>query len=173
MAGTAPIETDLNEPDTAESTRQRDHAQTARTIRRSVTRMSRRLRVLRSDHGVSASKLSLLGRLNQAKAPMIATELAQLERLQPQSLTRLIADLDAHGFIQRRQAEADRRQLLIEITAKGSELLATDARQQDAWLAQVMTARLTGAERQVLRIAAELLDRLADEDASATSARDI
>jgi DNA-binding MarR family transcriptional regulator len=137
---------------------------TASATRRSVTRMARCLRRLRSPHGVSGSKLSLLGCLFRAARPMTATDLARTERLQPQSLTRLIADLEEGGFIHRRQDDVDRRQVLIEIAPKGRELLIQDAQQQDTWLARVMTTRLTRAERQVLRIASELLDQLADED---------
>jgi len=136
----------------------------ASATRRSVTRMARCLRRLRSPHGVSGSKLSLLGRLFRAARPMTATDLARSERLQPQSLTRLIADLEEGGFIYRRQDETDRRQLLIEIAPKGRELLIQDAQQQDTWLAHVMTTRLTRAEREMLRIACELLDQLADEE---------
>ncbi|HEY1613246.1 MAG TPA: MarR family transcriptional regulator [Rhizomicrobium sp.] len=135
----------------------------ANALRRSVTRMARRLRSLRKDHGVSGAKLSLLGRLHRAGRPMTAVELARLEHLQPQSLTRIIADLDQLGLIQRRPDMQDRRQLLIETTAKGEALLAMDALQQNAWLAMAMSAGLSAAERDLLRIAAELMDRLSDE----------
>jgi DNA-binding MarR family transcriptional regulator len=140
----------------------------ASRIRRSVTRMARCLRRLRSDNEVRGSKLSLLGWLFRATRPMTASDLAHFERLQPQSLTRVIADLEAGGLILRRQDEVDRRQLLIEITPEGRDLLIHDAQRQNAWLAQVMTSRLTHAEREVLEIASELLDQLADEDPDET-----
>ncbi len=157
-------------PGTLDTDRQHSEAvEAARRVRRSITRMARQLRVQRSDHGVSPSKISVLARLHRARGPMIATDLARLERLQPQSLTRLIADLDERGLIRRRPAEADRRQLLIEITPAGRKLLGSDARQQDAWLAQAMAAKLTVAERELLGLAAGLLDRLADEEADTSS----
>ena len=141
-----------------------DVLSTANALRRSVTRMARRLRYLRKDHGVSGAKLSLLGRLHRAARPLTAVELARLERLQPQSLTRIIADLDQLGLIQRRPDTLDRRQLLIETTSKGEALLAMDAIGQNAWIAQAMAANLSAAERDILRIAAELMDRLADQE---------
>jgi DNA-binding MarR family transcriptional regulator len=138
----------------------------ANHIRRSVANFARRMRAMRDDHGVSASKLSALGRLQRAGRPLRATELARLERLQPQSLTRIIADLEGDGFIVRRQNEHDRRQFDIAISQAGTELLTRDARRQNKWLAGAMADKLTPAERAILALAAELLDRLADHDAA-------
>jgi DNA-binding MarR family transcriptional regulator len=137
----------------------------ANPIRRSLSDVARRMRSLRADHGVSAAKLSVLGQLLRAGAPLTATDLAALERLQPQSLTRIIADLDEQGFITRRQSEKDRRQIEIGITAAGTALMRRDAHRQNLWLAQAMAERLTPAERAMLDLAAELLDRLADQPA--------
>jgi len=135
----------------------------ATKLRRSVTRLARRLRGLRSDHGISGSRLAILGWLFRAGKPMTATDLAKLERLQPQSLTRIIAELDEQRLIRRTPDETDRRQILIEITQAGQELLIIDAYRQDRWLREVMLARMTRAEREILLIAAELLDQLASE----------
>jgi DNA-binding MarR family transcriptional regulator len=151
----------------ANSLQTEDMWRIASATRRSITRMARCLRQLRSPHEVSGSKLSLLGRLFRAARPMTATDLAHIEHLQPQSLTRIIADLEEGGLIHRREDEKDRRQLLIEITPKGCDLLIQDAQRQNAWLVQMMTTQLTRAEREILRISSELLDQLADEDPEA------
>jgi DNA-binding MarR family transcriptional regulator len=74
------------------------------------------------------------------------------------------AELEQAGLIARQIDATDRRQLPIELTAAGRELLVTDARRQSLWLAAAMSHALTPAEMSVLRIAAELLDRLADAD---------
>jgi len=140
-----------------------EDAKAATKVRRSVTHLARRLRGLRSDHGISGSKLAILGWLFRAGTPMTATDLARLERLQPQSLTRIIAELDEQGLIRRTPDEIDRRQVLIEITQTGRELLVVDAYRQNQWLMETMAARLTKAEREVLSIAANLLDSLASE----------
>ncbi len=142
----------------------RDLLTEANYVRRSAAALSRRLRAKRAAHGVSGSKLSILGWLARGRRPLTASRLAELERLQPQSLTRIIAELDAAGLIRRRQDETDRRQLLIEITAKGYDLIAEDARRQSRWLAEAMLRKLTRAERDVLLIAARLLDELTAEE---------
>jgi len=92
-----------------------------------------------------------------------ASALAGLEHIQPQSITRILNDLEAGELIHREQDQTDRRQFRLEITPKGRALLIEDARRKDAWLADVMTAALTEAERDLLRIAARLLDRLSDQ----------
>jgi len=144
-------------------TKNEEDVNPATKVRRSVTHLARRLRGLRSDHGISGSKLAILGWLFRAGTPMTATELARLERLQPQSLTRIIAELDEQGLIRRTPAVEDRRQILIEITQAGQELLIIDAYRQEQWLIKVMTAKATKAEREILGIAADLLDKLASE----------
>ncbi len=135
----------------------------ATKVRRSVTHLARRLRGLRSDHGISGSKLAILGWLFRTGTSMTASDLARLERLQPQSLTRIIAELDERGLIRRTPAEEDRRQILIEITQAGKDLLIIDAYRQNQWLMEVMAAKMTKAEREILAIAADLLDKLATE----------
>jgi DNA-binding MarR family transcriptional regulator len=141
-----------------------DILRTANKVRRTITRMGRRLRALRSSHGLSASQISLLGHLYRAKQSMTATDLARLERLQPQSLSRIIAELDEQGLIRRRQDGFDRRQLLIEITQKGKDLLIKDADRQSRWLAELMTTHLSKAEREIISVAADLLDTVAEQD---------
>jgi DNA-binding MarR family transcriptional regulator len=144
---------------------------TADAIRRVVAMVQRRLRTLRAEHGVSASKLVILGRLNRAAAPLPATELARLERLAPQSVTRMMADLETSKFITRTPCETDRRQTLVAITQEGRKLLAADAHRQNTWIAGALAANFSETERGLLTLAAPLLDRLAatpDEIAAPT-----
>jgi DNA-binding MarR family transcriptional regulator len=143
----------------------------ARTIRRSVHRIARRLRVERSTHDLSMSKRSVLGRLFR-DGSLTATDLAAQERIQPQSLTRLVAGLEERGFIARRPDESDRRQLQIEITPEGRDLLIRDARRQDKWLAAAMTSSMTSIERELLALGARLLESLADAAVSVDPAQE-
>ncbi|MGA7078573.1 MAG: MarR family transcriptional regulator [Terriglobales bacterium] len=110
---------------------------------------------------MSASKLIVIGHLLR-NGVMTAKELAALEHIQPQSLTRILVDLEERGLIRREQAEADRRQVRIEITQEGREILVRDSERQDAWLSRVMASVLTETERDILNIAARLLTRLSE-----------
>jgi len=137
------------------------HRRTAETLRRGVVHMARQLRRLRADHGVSHAKLSVLSRLHRAEGPLTAVALARLERLQPQSLTRILAELHERGLLTRRPGETDRREVLFEITPAGRALLIQDAKQQTIWLAAALEAGFTETEASLLALAAPLLERLA------------
>ena len=71
--------------------------ETARVLHRSAVRLSRRLMAARGPEGISVSKLMVLGRLHRL-GPATATELAAFLRIQPQSLTRLLAALEQRGI---------------------------------------------------------------------------
>jgi DNA-binding MarR family transcriptional regulator len=94
---------------------------------------------------------------------MTAGDLALLERSQPQTLTRVLAELEGQKLISRTQDPADRRRAIIGITLEGSQVLMDDMRHRDAWLAEAMARALSPTERQLLGLTAELLDRLVDD----------
>ncbi len=93
---------------------------------------------------------------------MSAAELAARERIRPQSLTRLVAQLEQSGYIKRRDDESDGRRVLIDITTSGKDVLIRDVRQRDAWLALAISTELTATEQELLRLAAQLMEKLAD-----------
>jgi DNA-binding MarR family transcriptional regulator len=130
------------------------------SVRRAVGALSRRLRAECPENGLNLTKLSLLGHLHQ-KGSLSAAQLATLEHVQPQSLTRVLAELVAEGLVSRRADATDGRRLLLDITGGGRDLLARDVQQRDAWLAKAM-ADLSVTERELLRLAAHLMERLAD-----------
>src|SRR5215203_25304 len=135
---------------------------TAAHLRRAVMRLSRRLRAARPMGTVSFGKLSILGHL-QAQGAMTAGDLALLEQSQPQTLTRVLAELEGQRLISRTQDPADRRRAIIAITRDGSRVLMEDMRHRDTWLAEAMARALSPTEHQLLSLAADLLDRLVDD----------
>jgi DNA-binding MarR family transcriptional regulator len=139
----------------------RSGSDAAHTLRMSVMRLHRRLRRERSDSGLSLTNLSILGRLDQ-EGPATASALADAERIQPQSVTRVVADLERRGLIDRSPDPTDRRRVLLQLSDHGQALLAEDRRRRDEWLAVAMAATLTPAEQEFLLVAAQLLDRLAE-----------
>ncbi len=135
---------------------------TASLLHRSAGRLFRVLRAFRPENGMSLTKFSVLARLHQ-DGVTTATGLAAFLRIQPQSITRLLAELERDRLIERRPNVNDRRQSLIEITPSGSQLLIEEVRQQQATLAQLISRSLTPIEQEMLRLAALLMDRLAAE----------
>jgi DNA-binding MarR family transcriptional regulator len=140
-------------------------------IRRGSTRLARRLRLERPDDGLPLTKVAVLAHLNRWGAATPG-EIAAAERLQPQSLTRVIADLETELMITRQRDERDGRQRVLEITAVGRLALAEDMDARDEWLARAIEEEgLTETERQVLYLAGALMDRLSGLGGSAHQVR--
>jgi DNA-binding MarR family transcriptional regulator len=142
-----------------------DLLRAATAVRQGTTRLARRLRVVRPETSQTALELGILAHLYR-RGPMTPGALAAAERLQPQSLTRTLASLERQRLAVRQPDDRDRRRSLLAITDAGRQALATDMRGRDAWLAAAMARQLTRAEQDLLRIAADLLDRLADDPAN-------
>jgi DNA-binding MarR family transcriptional regulator len=136
-----------------------DQIRRARYIRYGVMQLARRMRLERGDDPLSASKLVMLGWLMRGGA-LTLTDLAARERVRPQSLTRTLAALEEDGLIVRMAGAQDRRQFPVAITEKGIEALNRDMGQRDSWLAAAMADRLSPTECEVLRLAAQLMERL-------------
>ena len=138
-----------------------DDLRTARELRRAVSRLHRRLRGLGPDDGMPLTKLSVLGQLFD-RGPLTAGEIAVLERVQPQSLTRTFNDLEADGLVRRLSDATDGRKTRLELTAAGRHALSREMRPRVAWLDDTMAEVLTPLECEIVRLATPLLARLAE-----------
>jgi DNA-binding MarR family transcriptional regulator len=152
----APAPVQSSSPGYAED---RNQAELASVLRLSVMRLGRRLRKERSDGSLTPSQLAVLGTLER-QGPLTPRELAAHEKVQPPSMTRILAGLEALGLVDRAPHPRDGRQVLMSLTRAARELVDEDRRRRDAWLARQL-GELTPAERETLRSAAELLARLA------------
>ena len=133
-------------------------AELASSMRVSVMRLSRRLRYERGDHALSLTQVATLATLDR-HGPLTPRELADHEKVQPPSMTRILAGLEERALIERTPHASDGRQHLVSLTKAAHDLLRDDRRRRDAWLAQRL-AELTQEERDVLRAAAALFDRI-------------
>jgi DNA-binding MarR family transcriptional regulator len=141
----------------------RSDAGLASTLRISVSRLARRLRVERAAPGqaepvLSDTQFAALATLERHGA-MSPGGLAGHERVQPPSMTRVIAALEAWGLVTRTAHASDRRQVVLTVTPEGRELVAKARRRRDAWLARRLN-ELTPQERATLRAAAPILEKL-------------
>jgi DNA-binding MarR family transcriptional regulator len=136
-----------------------DTAALAHDLRLAVMRFSRRLRAQRVDTSVTLTHLAALSTLKRY-GPMSPGELAAHERVQPPSMTRVVAALEGMGLVTRTPHPTDGRQVVIQLTPAAEELLATEARAREAWLTGQLQ-QLTAEERSVLREAAVIIDKLA------------
>ncbi len=130
-------------------------------IVKGVLQLGRRLRAARPADSVSLSALAILSTLYN-RGPMPAARLAEAERLQPQSLTRLIRDLEGRGLIDRTPDPADGRTLLIRPTEAGLRIFFSDIAARQVWLSQTMAETLTGDEQALLLMASEVMVKLTE-----------
>ncbi|MFN2518216.1 MAG: MarR family winged helix-turn-helix transcriptional regulator [Jatrophihabitantaceae bacterium] len=134
-------------------------AELAAHLRPSLLRLTRVIRNQRVDMSITLTGLSAMGTLRKS-GPMSAGELASCERVQPPSMSKVLAMLEVRGLVRRDSHPGDRRQAIIAITDAGIALLDSERRSRDAWLSQRL-AQLTPEERALLRNVVPVLDKLA------------
>jgi DNA-binding MarR family transcriptional regulator len=120
------------------------------------------MRAERPRDGLPTGRLAVLAHLYRAGATTPGGIAAAL-RVQPQSLTRTLAALTRDGLVSRSKDVADGRSQLISLTDEGFAAMARDVSYRDEWLRQRMAAELNDTERELLRLAAPLLGRLAGD----------
>jgi len=135
----------------------------ATSLRISVSRLARRLRVERAAAGLgqpdlSETQLAALATLERHGA-MTPGELAEHEKVQPPSMTRVISVLVDLQLVRREPHPSDRRQVVLTATDTGRDLVVKARRRREAWLAQRLR-ELSPAERAALRAAAPILEKL-------------
>ena len=138
-----------------------DDAELAARLRLSVTRLARRLRQ-QSDVEATASQISALATIERL-GPLTIGELSTAERVQPPSMTRIVAGLEELGLIQRETDERDRRVARVRVTAIGQRLLERSRSKKNAYLAARLGS-LSDDERAALARAADILERLLESD---------
>jgi DNA-binding MarR family transcriptional regulator len=136
-------------------------AKVALRIRESITKVNRRLRQTRPLGDMTIAQISAMQSLDAAGA-LTPRELAEAERVQPPTITRIIARLEERGLIQRTPHPTDGRQVILAPSPAGRQLLTDYQRVRDEWLA-LRVARLTAEERATLQRAAEILTRIAKD----------
>jgi DNA-binding MarR family transcriptional regulator len=145
------------------ATQTRTDAGLSTSLRISVSRLARRLRAQRTVSGMteavlSETQLAALSALERHHA-MTPGELAEYEKVQPPSMTRVIAVLTERDLVLKSPHPTDRRQVILTVTEEGRAVVQRVRRRKDAWLAQRL-AELTAAERATLRAAVPILEKL-------------
>jgi DNA-binding MarR family transcriptional regulator len=135
----------------------------ATAMRISISRLARRLRVERLGLGgtetvLSDIQLAALAALARHDS-MTPGELAEHEKVQPPSMTRVIAVLEERGLVKRQPHATDRRQVVLTVTDEGRDVVQRVRRRREAWLAQRLQ-ELTPGERQILLAAAPILEKI-------------
>jgi DNA-binding MarR family transcriptional regulator len=129
-------------------------------LRLAVLRISRRMRLERSNTDVTDSQLSVLFVLNKEGAQTLGS-LSDHERVTPPSMNRTVNSLVDAGLATRSSSPEDGRKVLIAATEAGLEIARETKRRRQAWFA-LRLDELDPTERAALDAAAPILRKLAD-----------
>lgn len=132
----------------------------ATRLRIAVARLHRRLRQ-QSLAGLSPSQASALGSVNRLGAPTLG-ELAEVEQVQPPTVTRLVSAMEGAGLVSRFGDPSDRRITRLRVTPEGRRSLQRVHRLKNAYLERRLTLLGPGRHDDVVRLV-ELLEELIDE----------
>src|SRR6266545_4676376 len=135
----------------------RSRAGLAEDLRISIARLSRRLRA-QGGSSLSATQHAALAAVDRHRS-MTPGELAEHEKVQPPSMTRVITALEDQRLLIRSPHPTDGRQVVLNVTDKGRGLLKEERRRKEAWLSRRLQ-ELTNEERAILRQAAPILEKL-------------
>jgi DNA-binding MarR family transcriptional regulator len=133
-------------------------ADLAHELRETLGRLVRRLRAA-SDYPIT--QMTILGRLER-QGPASISELAAVERVRPQSMAQTVREVETAGWVSRRPDPADGRRKILELTEDGLVRIRANRAAREDWLTQALQRELDGAEREQLRDALVLLERLAE-----------
>ena len=130
-------------------------------FRRSVTRLGRLLSASMPKGELTPTKLTALGILHR-EGPLSANALASRLGILPQSLTRIIADLENEGLLTRTRDAHDGREHILEPTTRAVALMRAEGMRRDVVMREAMQRTLTSIEIDLLFVAARAINKLAD-----------
>jgi DNA-binding MarR family transcriptional regulator len=131
----------------------------AKALREAIQRLNRRVRQTRAVGDLTSSQLSALTSLQLAGA-LTPRELADVERVQPPTMTKIVGKLEERGLVVRTPHPTDGRQVILSATEAGRATYAQFERARNEWLA-VQLAALSADDRDVLVRAAQILQQVA------------
>ncbi len=152
----------MTEPITIQPTTDPDALHAASELRISLFRLIRRLRTEHPTGLKSFAQMAVLMRIYR-HGPATLSELAAADGITPQSMARTVGELVDDGLLRREADPSDGRQVLLSLTAAAHALVQDFQSERDNWLARTMLERLSPEERDLMRVASRLFDRLSAE----------
>ncbi len=142
-----------------------NNAQIAADLRLQVGRLVRRGRAEDPRPQAETGVLGLLGR----GGPMTTSQLADAQRVRPQSMARRVRALESAGLVERTIDPNDARKSPLTLTERGRDALERERQRRTDWLTAALTQALDPDERETVRNAVPLLARLVEWDEHRTS----
>ena len=131
----------------------------AEILHRAAIGLLRRIKIADQKTGISPPRLSALSVLVFG-GPQSLASLAMAEGVKPPSMSKLVAELEALGLVEKSPDPEDKRGLVISATSKGRRVMLAGRDRRLALLKERLE-RLTDKERARLEAAAPILLQLA------------
>lgn len=136
--------------------------ETATELRLLVAKLRRRLAEQASPGDFTPSQAAVLTRL-LTDGPATLTALAKAEAMRPQSMSAIVAVLQADGVVEGKPDPMDGRQTILALTDAARERVEHARVIKNDWLFRSIRAKYTPAEQAQLTTSVELLQRLLEQ----------
>lgn len=134
----------------------------AQSLRNLVTLLNRRLRKQASNpDSLSVAEANVISLLTTQKA-MYPSEIGSQLNLSSQFLSQILKRLEGLGYLTRTASPDDKRKTLVSLTTRGKQIVQDSRESREEWLAEVISARFTGAEKKIVKEALTYLSTLTD-----------
>jgi len=137
-----------------------DAAALPERLRLVVTRLARRLRQ-QAEAPISPTQSAALATIER-RGPLTLGELAEIERVQPPTITAAVGRLEEQGLVARQRDPDDLRVARVQVTTAGRRLLKETRSRKSAYLER-RVGELSGRDRATLERAAAILERLLED----------
>jgi len=131
-------------------------------VRTLIGKFRRKLRDQTGHEDFTSSQASVLLRLEK-DGPATASNLARAESMRAQSMSAVIAPLEAAGLVGGAPDPNDGRQTILSLTQKCRELIHERRAAKQDWLTRMILAKLSAQEQEALAAAVEILARLVED----------
>lgn len=125
-------------------------------------KLRRKLREQTGHEDFNSSQASVLLRLEK-DGPATMSNLARAEAMRPQSMSAVIAPLEAAGLVTGAPDPNDGRQTLLSLTKKCRELIQERRAAKQDWLTRMILAKLSTEEQEQLATSLEFVARLVED----------
>jgi DNA-binding MarR family transcriptional regulator len=131
-------------------------------LRTSLGKLKRKLRGQAGHEDLTSSQVSVLLRLEK-DGPATVSNLARAEAMRPQSMSAVIAPLEAAGLVSGTPDPNDGRQTLFSLTKMCRKRIQERRTAKQDWLTRTIQTRLSAQEQEKLAAALEILARLVED----------
>ena len=136
-------------------------AAVASDLRVLIGKLVRRLRQQVPPSNLPWSQVAVLGHLER-QGPATVSALAGAENMRPQSMSAIVASLEAAGLVSSAPDPIDGRQTIWSVTEKSRQWIKRNRMLREDWLFQIIRANFSVQEQKDLARGIELLKRIAD-----------